>query len=620
MIEKVAFTKFLKWSGITVGAVAVLMLAAYFALNSRGVQNALMRRATTMLSEQLQTRVAVDSVSVTLLTLDVALHGVTIEDRQQRPMLRVGLAQADADLWRLLHNEVIINNVSIKDVNALLIKEATDSVANYQFVIDAFAPAPKDEQDTEKMSVELRHLTGENLVVTYNDKTVKLGRVRYNADDAGNPDIAIHDLAYSWQKTNRKGVVTHYDAGAATLSYRGNIVTGEHLTLRSDNRLPRKNTGKPNRGWFDAGHLDLTINLKAIVDHAAGDSLAARLEQCTVRDSVSGIDLREVRCALSANRRGIDFSDVVVRQVDTEVRFDHGKLLFADHDAGTPLTYSTSTITGDVHLLNISRAFSPALRQFTLPLKLSVVMTGNDDGMSFTNIRVNSVDHKFAVAARGSVAGLRLHDSHAVKVHFDVERMTTTAAQVETIIHQFPVKRFMMKQLQALGAIRYTGSFDVLWRRQLFRGRLMTAVGSMNFAIDFDHNNKYLSGSAHTDSLAAGVALGMPDIGYVAADAKFKIDISKERTAALRKANGGDGGKLPIGEASAHISHASYKFVKTTNLDASVESNGAVAQGKLVAPAKFVDLGCSFTFTNTDNLRKMKIKPLMSVHKPRKNK
>ena len=62
----------------------------------------------------------------------------------------------------------------------------------------------------------------------------------------------------------------------------------------------------------------------------------------------------------------------------------------------------------------------------------------------------------------------------------------------------------------------------------------------------------------------------------------------------------------------------SYKFVKVGDLDATIESDGAVAQGELTAHAKYMDTGCTFTFTDTDNMRKMKIKPKLSFHGAKK--
>ena len=61
----------------------------------------------------------------------------------------------------------------------------------------------------------------------------------------------------------------------------------------------------------------------------------------------------------------------------------------------------------------------------------------------------------------------------------------------DKLINQFPVKKFMMRQLFALGTLRYHGSFDILWKKEIFRGRLNTEVGNINFEFGkcFDKND-----------------------------------------------------------------------------------------------------------------------------------
>ncbi len=603
----------IKYTCIALAFLVAIPVSTYFTLNSSTVQNKLLRQLTSLLSERLGTEVTIDSVSVTLLSMDIALYGTHIADLNRREMLHIGRLTADVDLWQLLNREVKINNADVRDLKATLIKTQSDTAGNWQFLVTALND--NEHRGGPKLTIDFNRLDINNIHVTYNDNELSLDKGQLTFHD-GKADATLHDATASWQKRGKTGVVTQYKATVQTVAMvNSHTIDIKALNINSDNRLPRKNTGRPNRGFFDAGHLNITADMHLTLFHAAGDSMELTLDRCTALDSVSGIDLKDVRCAVTAYKRVIHLSDVTIRQKNTELRFADGEIRLGDHSSDTPLSYSTSTITGDVQLRDIARAFSPALRNFTLPLKLSTRLTGNNDEITFHEVHVNTADHKVTVASTGTVSGLSLHDSHAVKVHFDVKHATVVAGMKEVIVKQFPVKRFMMYQLHALGNIRYTGSFDVLWHRQLFRGHLFTATGAMDFNVDFDHENKYMTGTLSTDSLEAGVILGMKDIGYVAGNADFKIDISKERTEALRRSNGG--GKLPIGEASAHVSRASYKFVSTHNLDVSLESDGAVANGSVIAPARFIDLGCSFIFTDTDNLHKMKIKPGISFHRSR---
>jgi hypothetical protein len=71
---------------------------------------------------------------------------------------------------------------------------------------------------------------------------------------------------------------------------------------------------------------------------------------------------------------------------------------------------------------------------------------------------------------------------------------------------------------------------------------------------------------------------------------------------------------------SAEIAEASYKKIKMHHLSAELHSDGALADGRVTAKGKYVDLLCSFTFTNTNEMKKTKVVPGIKFHKKRKKK
>ena len=625
-----------------VGLAVFLLAGAFIVLNTSWFQNKLLERVTVMLTDKLETKVEIDSVSVELLTLDAELYGLTIEDRQHRKMLQMKLLKADVDVWPLLEKEVRISEVKVKDIRAELYKiphDSIDSVANFQFVIDAFKkdnkqPKTKSQKPKAKsLKFMVNKLTAEHIDVKFNNNAFSLGKLLYTQPRHSTPKVKVEQLEARWERVNKKGYTVSHEARIGTLSAQFSGLTSHlsppsqsspvapssqlpfkidisQLHFRNDNHHPRKNMGKPKRGFFDAEHFNVLANLKLEVDYAQKDSVHGILKEMTVVDSIMGIDIRDLHGGIAYSNKILHFTDMVVRQKDTELKFDSAFMQLPDKKNGTPLTYRTSTIKGHAILRDISRTFAPVLGDFTLPLDLSVRMEGSNDTITFRDVVVTRPGGLLTVKAAGSITGLK--DKYKLRVHFDVSDMVAKGGEKERIISQFPVKKLMMKQLHALGTIRYKGSFNVLWKKEEFQGVLNTKVGFLNFYFAIDENNKYLQGRAQTNGLKLGEALDMPQIGPVSAVAQFKIDISKPRTALMRRKLGG---KLPIGEVTAKVSEASYKFVKTQHLDVDIVSNGAVAEGSLQAPGKRVDLSCTFSFTNTNDLKKMKVKPGIKFHK-----
>ena len=168
-----------------------------------------------------------------------------------------------------------------------------------------------------------------------------------------------------------------------------------------------------------------------------------------------------------------------------------------------------------------------------------------------------------------------------------------------------------MRQLSNLGKISYAGSFDILHKMEKFRGMLGTSQGNMNFSLTLNENTKYLSGSLSTRNFHLGQAFELRNIGDLGCNASFTFDYSKARTAQVRRLKGG---KLPIGKVTVSDAAVSYGKIKFSNVSADITSDGAVAQGQITQRKKLADLLCRFTFTNTDSIHKMKIKPGLRFH------
>ena len=574
--------------GGIVAVVVVLLTGAVVAFHNSAVQQRLTRYATRLLQERLQTEVSVDSLSVSLFGEDVRLHRLLVKDLQGRDMLQMEQLGVDLDLWALLHRHVKVTEARLTGVSAQLYMPATDSdsVANYQFVIEAFKRKKREEQPADTMAadtmprrqpftVDVSRVTLERIHLIYNSQQAELGRLTYEKGTPGE----------------------------------GALVSIGELCYRTDNHKPRKNAGKPKRGFFDAGHIDAVANMDFRLEHVGKDSIVAVLTSGNIVDKTAGINITDLRFRAVTDMQQVRLSDVALQLPNTRLSIPSADITLPSKKKGRRLAYSTSLIKGRVGLKDIARPFAPVLRNFSIPLNLQTRMQGDDNGMRFSDVRVSTDNNTLTVAATGRINDLR--GKHKLNIHFDVSRMTTTAVEAERIINQFAVKKFMMKQLHALGRIHYSGHFDVLWKRELFAGRLQTSGGPVDFHFALDELSKYVFGTARTSGLDLGYVMDMPDIGNVVCTANFRFDISKPRTAKMRRVKGG---KLPIGHVDAQVAEAQYKRIKVRNIVADINSDGAVAEGSLAMRGKRVDVLCDFSFTNTSDMKKTKIKPGIKFH------
>ena len=588
------------------GVVAVvLLLATVIICNSSYVQNKMIGLATDAIKKELNAEVQIGSVDVNLLGQRASINDVVLKDQQGRDMLRVKEIWGNLRLLPLLRGRVVLKEFSVSDVDVLVV-QPEEGPANYQFILDATKKDKKKKKSTT-FQLDLRHALLKHLNVKYNDKQFQLEQAIYGYW-RGKHKLTVHHLETDVTNPMKKDTIDwHFDTGmvTATMDDDGKKhVDIKGLKVISDNHKPRRNTNRPHRGAYDRGHLDITADMGIDILHYGKDTLSARLANCCIMDTVTGIDFKDVTADIAVSGKRVHLSDLIVQQASTKITVVEGDIMLPDKKKGTSLQYRADNITARVMLKDISQPFAPVLKKFSIPLNLRVSLSGTNKGMTFRGIHVNTDDKKFVVNATGIMRNL--DKGRDFTLHFDVHDMVAKPGIKDKIINQFTVKKYMMYQVYALGVIKYHGSFDILWRKEQFRGFLNTEKGDINFDFQLDGNTKYLTGRASTDMLKLGELFELKRIGNIDCSATFSIDYSKKRTAEIRKEKGG---KLPIGKVTADIRKVEYRKLPLKNIQANIDSDGAVADGNITLKGSLTDLMVEFSFTNTTEMHKMKVKP-----------
>ena len=649
--------RILKICGGVVAVVIILLVAAIVTINNKSFQKKILDIAVEELRLKLETHVDIDSISINTFTQDISLYGIEIEDREKRQMLRIEKIAVDLELMRLLQNKIVIEKAELVGAKALLLKPSKDEPANYQFVIDAFKkpkdkPKKEEKKKDSKMELDLSYASLKEVHVKHNELDINLQQVSYSngwisgqtakiegvtlvcdttfkeglkpykaslgsltaKGDLMNQVFKVdaYDIEYQWQSLwKKRNIMVDNLAGighlTANVSHGRYSATVKQAHYKNDNHLPRKNTGKPKRGFFDAKHLDVIADFHVVLDSISKNGITGQLNEFTAKDSITGIDVRKLQAQFKYVKDKIDLRDIIVQQKSTVLNITSGAIVLPSKKEGREFSYSTGVITGTAY----SRMFAPVLKNFTMPLNLSLTMKGTNNSISFRNVKVSSNDKKLHVAATGGISNLK--DKYKLHVRFDVSNMTAKTGIAEKIINQFATKKLMMNQLHSLGDINYTGSFDVLYKKEIFRGLLKTAAGNLNFEFALDELNKYVNGNVCSKKIELGKVMNIKEMGPMDASADFTVDISKPRTAKMRKAKGG---KLPIGFFNAKVNDVSYLGIHIRNLTATLNSDGAVATGDVYQSGRIRDLYFSFSFTDTDQMQKMKVtKSGLKFHK-----
>lgn len=608
-------SRWMRLAGWTIGIVTAIFLLLSVVAKSSYVEDKLITLATEALTKELQTEVKINHIGLDLMAQHVSISGITLKDLEHRDMVKVREIWANLQLRSLLHGSLVLRSLKVDDID-LIIRKPENGPANYQFLLDATKkkPGEKKKKKSSAFKVDLNGGVVNNIHINYNHESYDIPQVVYH-HLYGKHTVTIHHLKADWKKYTRKGITGwNLDSGLLTVNItddgKKKNIDIKGLTIHSDNHRPRRNTGKPHHGFFDDGHLDVTADLSAELLYTGKDSICGRLTRGCVRDTIGGVNLTELKSDITVIGKKVHLTNAVVQQGITRLEIPKAELLLPDKKKGTTLSYRADSIYGRAFLKDISRPFAPVLHKFSLPLNLRVGIFGSSQGMNFRGIHINSDDNKLVINATGNLR--HLTEGRKLTLHFEVHDMVAKPGIKDKIINQFIVKKYMMYQLYALGVIKYHGDFDILWRKEKFRGLLNTEKGDINFNFEIDGTTKYLTGNVSTDSLKLGELFQLKKMGNIDCSASFKIDISKERTAEMRKEKEG---KLPIGSVNADIREVEYKNITLKNIIADIHSDGALASGDVTMKGRLTDLMLQFSFTNTSEMQKMKVKPKLLFRK-----
>lgn len=428
-------------------------------------------------------------------------------------------------------------------------------------------------------------------------------------------DAKIEGVEASWISQTKKGpmdnqaiirkVIASIDGEQSDVNIQG-------FHFRTDNHLPRKNENKPKHGAFDPGHFDIMANMKLRIDTISKDTLVGQLLECTAQDTLMGFEIRDLHAKIQTNYKKADIQDLTLQQGNTVLNVAEAKLTLPSKKEERTLAFTTGTITARTQLRDIARTFAPPLEYFELPLNLTLHMSMANKQMAFRNIHVTTDDGKLQIDANGDL--LKTQPKDSLDLRFHIDRMTAKSGIAEEIINQFSVKKLMMKQLRVLGTINYVGNLNILYKKERFNGVIQTNTGAINANITHDGMDKWMSGRVVTKAFDLGKTMDIKVLGTIDCTADFKIDISKPRTAEKRRLKGG---KLPICTVNATVDDCIFEGLHFRHLTADIDSDGAEAIGHLRKNGRIRDLYCTFTFTDTDDMHKMKIsKPGIKFHLP----
>ncbi|MFI5131049.1 MAG: translocation/assembly module TamB domain-containing protein [Chitinophagales bacterium] len=129
------------------------------------------KKAITYLEKKLQTRVSIGKIYIGL-PKKVVIEDFYIEDKQKDTLLAAGSLKMDINILKLIFKgEIDVNQTELKNSTAKIKRQLPDTVFNFQFIVDAFAPKDTSNNlnDTAATPLDLGLISLDNVRLVYND-------------------------------------------------------------------------------------------------------------------------------------------------------------------------------------------------------------------------------------------------------------------------------------------------------------------------------------------------------------------------------------------------------------------------------------------------------------------
>ena len=612
-------------------------------LSTESGQQWLYDKGLQTLQETLHTRVAVERISIHLLKGEIELDKLQVDDRQGVQMLSVDTLQAKFDLRHIFQREIGLRNIRMSNATAVLYKERPDTAANYQFVIDEMRARKKNKTPEEKKEKSSFRFVADTLVAEVCRTNVSWDVRSATPKPEGKVDVShiklkdfsatlccnlekdsaksytlknaeIHELHSNMHLYLDKALVRNKAQRTnATAGIYDMEVSIDSLRYKYDNHRPRKNTGKPHRGWFDPGHVTIVMNVDAYVHKIDSSGLSATVNKLAFLEKESHLDIKNMRTDVNLIKDTLRLSNTKINLAHTQVNIKEIKAQLLHDKLRAFRLIDDCTVTASVVLKDIAYPFGIPLKNFTTPLRLSVGVGGDLKRLLFKNIRVSTPDGRLHVSGNGDLCNTL--EKKALCLHFNNIYMSARNGIKEQIVNHFAkqVRLKMIKQLAALGDVTYNGHLGVFFKRIDVGGTLRAIYGSVSFNFSLNGYTHYMTGTMSTDEIDLGSIMNVKGLSIENAKASYSFNISSKRGRP-------NGGRLPQGWLKANVNGARFKFLHFNDISADIVSNGVDATGDIIAKAKLADVICGVIYHQTDKDQYFRVKPKFKLNKKTKEK
>ncbi|MEO5684916.1 MAG: hypothetical protein ABIQ88_19895 [Chitinophagaceae bacterium] len=475
-----------------------LLLISLLLVQTSLVQDWLAGQASARLSRGLGTRVSVKHVNFSFFS-KMQMEGVYVEDLNKDTLLYAGKLKVNINDWFFLRDKAVLQYIGLED--AIINLHRTDSIWNYQFIVDYFskpaspsAAAAADTAARKSIILQLQKAELKNIRFLKRDgwrgEDMGLYLAALNLDakevDFSKKLVDINSLSIEepiFSITNYPGRRTYKppttirDANDTALYWNpdGWKILATSINITDGAFKDQKKSKRADYYYFDAQHIQfsgINASFKNLVFVKDTISAAATL---TTKER-SGFEIKAFKANMKWQPRAMEFNSLDIRTSKS-----HLTNYFA-------MRYNNFDDMGDfiekVHMQgNFKNAFihsddiayfAPELASWKKEIFVTGALRGTVANLIGNNILIKAGNN---TTLNGDISLKGLPDINKTFIDFKSNDFRTTYADVVTVIPA--LKTIDEPRLDRLAFIRFKGNFTGFIKDFVTKGTLETGLGTV---------------------------------------------------------------------------------------------------------------------------------------------
>ncbi len=546
------------------------------------VQTWLVSRVTHRLSHDLHTTIHVRHVDFALFN-KMLLEGTLVEDRRHDTLLYAGAVKVSITDWWFFKDKAQLQYIGLSDATIKL--QRTDSVWNYQFLIDYFSgdpSKPKDPKDTtHSLQLNLKQLDFSNIHFLKHDAwrgedmDLHLGGLQLDADTLSLTEkiVRINELTF----TRPDFKLTNYDGKRPPLPEDTTTIVNDPLHLRlnpagwdltarsitiKDGAFRHEEAGDTvYNKHFDGDHIFFSeVNTSFTKLRLNRDTLTAQLLLSTKERC--GLEIKKLAAHIKWYPEAMEFA-----RLDLQTGHSHLRNYFAMRfKTLDDMSYFITRIHMEGRFLDTDidsddiAYFAPALADWKKRVRITGDLQGTVSDLKGRQVVLTAGKN---TVLNGDIHLKGLPDIEKTFIEFKSNDFKTTYDDVAAFVPA--VRQVNSPRLDHIQWLRFKGDFTGTIRDFVTKGTVSTNLGSIetNFSMKLPKNEPSIySGTISTDSFYLGSFLDNDNIGRIAFQGKV------------------DGTGLKTGNLNATLDGVINNFEFNNYNYQHIEVNGAVAKRK----------------------------------------